>query len=97
MFAGIKRDAAARFSFLLSIPAIAASGLLEMKEAIHFLDRIGTASLIAGTIAAAIVGYLSIAFLLNYLRRRTMSVFIVYRLVTGIWILALVYSGTIKP
>ena len=97
MFAGIKRDAAARFSFLLSIPAIAASGLLEMKEAVHYLDLIGTANLIAGTIAAALVGYLSIAFLLNYLRRRTLSVFIVYRLVTGIWILALVYTKTIQP
>ncbi|NOT61106.1 MAG: UDP-diphosphatase [Acidobacteria bacterium] len=97
MFAGIKRDAAARFSFLLSIPAIAASGLLEMKEAIHFLDRIGTTNLIAGTIAAALVGYLSIAFLLNYLRRRTLNVFIVYRLLVGIGILALVYTKTIQP
>jgi undecaprenyl-diphosphatase len=97
MFAGIKRDAAARFSFLLSIPAIAASGLLEMKEAVHYLDLLGITNLIAGTIAAALVGYLSIAFLLNYLRRRTLSVFIVYRLVTGIWILALVYTKTIQP
>ena len=97
MFAGIKRDAAARFSFLLSIPAIAASGLLEMKEAIHHLDLIGTGNLIAGTVVAAILGYMSIAFLLNYLRSRTLGVFIGYRLVAGIAILALVYLRTIQP
>jgi undecaprenyl-diphosphatase len=97
MFAGIKRDAAARFSFLLSIPAIAASGLLEMKEAIHFLDRIGTLNLMTGTLAAAVVGYLSIAFFLNHLRTRTMGIFIGYRLVVGILILALVYTKTIQP
>lgn len=97
LFAGIKRDTAARFSFLLSIPAIAASGLLEMKEAIHYLGDIGTLNLINGTIAAAIVGYLSIAFFLGYLRQRTMDIFIGYRLVVGIAILVMVYQGVIRP
>jgi undecaprenyl-diphosphatase len=97
LFAGMKRDTAARFSFLLSIPAIAASGLLELKEAIHYLDRLGTTNLLAGTIASALVGYASIAFLLSYLRRHTMGIFIVYRLVMGAWILALVYGGMIAP
>jgi undecaprenyl-diphosphatase len=97
LFAGIKRDTAARFSFLLSIPAIAASGLLELKEAIHYLDDIGTLNLINGTIAAAIVGYLSIAFFLSYLRQRTMGIFIGYRLVVGLVILGLVYQGVIRP
>jgi undecaprenyl-diphosphatase len=97
LFVGIKRDTAARFSFLLSIPAIAASGLLEMKEAIHYLGDIGTLNLINGTIAAAIVGYLSIAFFLGYLRQRTMDVFIGYRLVVGLVILVMVYQGVIRP
>ena len=97
LFAGIKRDTAARFSFLLSIPAIAASGLLELKEAVHYLDDIGTLNLINGTIAAAIVGYLSIAFFLSYLRQRTMGLFIGYRLVVGIAILVMVYQGIIRP
>lgn len=97
LFAGIKRDTAARFSFLLSIPAIAASGLLELKEAIHYLGDLGTLNLLVGTIAAAIVGYLSIAFFLSYLRQRTMDVFIGYRLIVGLAILGLVYQGVIRP
>jgi undecaprenyl-diphosphatase len=95
--AGIRRETAARFSFLLSIPAIAASGLLELKEAVHHLDSLGTANLLAGTIVAAIVGYASIAFLLNYLRRRSLGIFIVYRLIVGVAILVLVYRGIIRP
>ncbi|MBI1762726.1 MAG: undecaprenyl-diphosphatase UppP [Acidobacteria bacterium] len=97
LFAGIKRDTAARFSFLLSIPAIAASGLLELKEAVHYLGDIGMLNLINGTIAAAIVGYLSIAFFLSYLRQRTMGIFIGYRLIVGIAILVMVYQGVIRP
>lgn len=97
LFAGIKRDTAARFSFLLSIPAIAASGLLELKEAIHYLSDLGTLNLLVGTIAAAIVGYLSIAFFLSYLRQRTMDVFIGYRLIVGLAILGMVYQGVIRP
>lgn len=97
LFAGIKRDTAARFSFLLSIPAIAASGLLELKEAIHYLGDLGPLNLLVGTLAAAIVGYLSIAFFLGYLRQRTMDVFIGYRLVVGLVILGLVYQGVIRP
>ncbi len=97
LFAGIKRDTAARFSFLLSIPAIAASGLLELKEAVHHLNALGTLNLLVGTVAAAIVGYLSIAFFLNYLRRRSLDIFIGYRLVVGVAILILVYQGIIRP
>jgi undecaprenyl-diphosphatase len=97
LFAGLKRDTAARFSFLLSIPAIAASGLLELKEAVHYLGDLGTLNLLAGTVAAAVVGYLSIAFFLSYLRQRTMGIFIGYRLVVGVAILALVYGGMIAP
>ncbi len=97
LFAGIKRDTAARFSFLLSIPAIAASGLLELKEAVHYLNALGTLNLLVGTAAAAIVGYLSIAFFLSYLRQRTMGIFIGYRLVVGLAILGLVVGGMIAP
>jgi undecaprenyl-diphosphatase len=97
LFAGMRRETAARFSFLLSIPAIAASGLLELKEAVHHLGSLGTVNLLAGTVVAAIVGYASIAFLLSYLRRRSLWIFIVYRLVVGVAILALLYQGLIKP
>jgi undecaprenyl-diphosphatase len=98
MFAGLSRETAARFSFLLSIPAIGASGLLELKEAIEIgFGGIGVANLVVATIVSAVVGYLSIAFLLSYLRRHTTYVFIGYRLIVGAIILALVMRGQIAP
>src|SRR6476659_4571980 len=59
LFAGQTRETAARFSFLLSIPAIAASGLLEMKEALHRLPHGSLTTLAVGTIVSGIVGYAS--------------------------------------
>ncbi len=99
LFAGQKREAAARFSFLLMIPAITASGLLELKEAIeqNLLSRDEFLALAIGTVAAAIVGYLSIWFLLAFLKKRSTGVFIVYRLVIGIVILVLLWKGVISP
>ncbi|HEX3228868.1 MAG TPA: undecaprenyl-diphosphatase UppP, partial [Pyrinomonadaceae bacterium] len=76
LFAGEARDTAARFSFLLSIPAIAASGLLEMKEALHRLPQGSLTALAVGTVISGIVGYLSIWFLLRFLRTHTTGVFI---------------------
>lgn len=87
LFAGLTREAAARFSFLLSIPAIAASGLLEMKDAMEISQGTTSTNLIAATIVSGVVGYASIAFLLNYLKRKSMLVFIIYRIVIGMVIL----------
>jgi len=97
LFAGETRDTAARFSFLLSIPAIAASGLLEMKEALHRLPQGSLVSLAVGTIISGIVGYLSIWFLLRFLRTHTTGVFIGYRLIVGGAILVLLFMGRISP
>jgi undecaprenyl-diphosphatase len=97
MFAGITREAAARFSFLLSIPAVAASGLLELKEAIHFIHGIGTVNLAVATGVSAVVGYISIAFLLGYLRHHTTFLFIGYRLIVGGLILWLVFTKLLTP
>jgi len=97
IFAGETRETAARFSFLLSIPAIAASGLLELREAVHILPSESFVPLIVGTIVAGIVGYLSIWALLAFLRRNSMMVFIVYRLVLGSLILTLLWQGVISP
>jgi undecaprenyl-diphosphatase len=97
LFAGMNREAAARFSFLLSIPAIGASGLLELREALHLLSGTSMSSLIVATIVSGIVGYASIAFLINYLRRHTTYVFIVYRLIAGAAILGLLYAKVINP
>ena len=97
LFAGQKREAAARFSFLLSIPAITASGLLELKEAWLLLPQESFAPLLVGTLVSAIVGYLSIWFLLSFLRKKSTAIFIVYRLVLGVSILALLWTNVINP
>jgi undecaprenyl-diphosphatase len=97
LFAGETRETAARFSFLLSIPAIAASGLLELKEAVRNLPKESYAALGVATIVSGIVGYLSIWFLLRYLRTHSTGVFIGYRLIVGIAILALLYANVISP
>jgi undecaprenyl-diphosphatase len=97
LFAGEKRETAARFSFLLSIPAITASGLLELRKALDILPSESLTPLIVGTVVAAIVGYLSIWFLLSYLKRHTTTIFILYRLVLGTVILGLLWFGVVDP
>lgn len=98
LFIGQKREAAARFSFLLSIPAITASGLLELKEALEGgIPSESFTPLIVGTIVAAIVGYLSIYFLLAFLKKNSTTIFIVYRLILGATILGLLWFGVISP
>lgn len=97
LFAGQTRETAARFSFLLSVPAITASGLLELREAYHLLPVESLYPLIASTVVAGIVGYLSIWFLLAFLRKRSTGVFIAYRLVLGSVLLVLLWQGIITP
>jgi undecaprenyl-diphosphatase len=93
LFAGETREAAARFSFLLSIPAIAASGLLELKEAIEKVPSDSYAALAVATVVAGIVGYLSIWFLLRFLRTHSTAVFIVYRVIVATLILIALATG----
>jgi undecaprenyl-diphosphatase len=93
LFVGQTRETAARFSFLLSIPAIAASGLLELFEAIHKLPPGNLANLAVGTVVSAVVGYLSIWFLLRFLRTHSTGVFIGYRILVGGAILVMLLTG----
>jgi undecaprenyl-diphosphatase len=97
LFAGQTRETAARFSFLLSIPAITASGLLQLKEAWTILPADSFMPLLVGTIVAAIVGYASIWFLLAFLRRNSTVIFIVYRILLGGVILVLLWQGILNP
>ena len=97
LFAGQTRETAARFSFLLSMPAIAASGLLELKVALHVLPHGSLVTLAVGTIVSAIVGYASIWFLLRFLRTHTTGVFIGYRLLVGGAVLIMLLGGRISP
>ncbi len=96
LFAGETRETAARFSFLLSMPAIAASGLLELKEAMHKLPSGSFLPLLIATVVSGIVGYASIWFLLRFLRTHSTAVFIVYRLIVGGLILAALVTGYIS-
>jgi undecaprenyl-diphosphatase len=96
LFAGETRETAARFSFLLSMPAIAASGLLELKEAMHKLPDGSFLPLAVATVVSGIVGYASIWFLLRFLRTHSTAVFIVYRLVVGALILAALVTGYVS-
>ncbi|MFL6208767.1 MAG: undecaprenyl-diphosphate phosphatase [Pyrinomonadaceae bacterium] len=96
LFAGERRETAARFSFLLSMPAIAASGLLELKEAVHKLPPGEWMSLAVATIVAGLVGYATIWFLLRYLRTHSTAIFIGYRLILGSALLFLLWRGLIQ-
>jgi undecaprenyl-diphosphatase len=93
LFAGETREAAARFSFLLSIPAIGASGLLELKEAVEKVPSDSYPALGVATVVSGIVGYLSIWFLLRFLRTHSTGVFIVYRMIVGGLILIALAAG----
>ena len=93
LFAGEMRETAARFSFLLSIPAVAASGLLELKVAVTKIPSDSYLPLAVATVVSGIVGYLSIWFLLRFLRTHSTGVFIVYRLLVGGIILFALSAG----
>jgi undecaprenyl-diphosphatase len=95
LFVGEIRETAARFSFLLSIPAIAASGLLELREAVHTLPGDNYLPLVVATIISGVVGYASIWFLLRYLKTHSTAVFIGYRLIVGSTLLVLLALGYI--
>ncbi len=96
LFLGMKRDTAARFSFLLSLPAVFAAGVLELKE-LHHANVAGWMNTIVATVVAFVVGYASIAFLLGYLRRHTTWLFIIYRLLLGALLLAALAAGNLQP
>ncbi len=93
LFAGENRETAARFSFLLSIPAIAASGLLELNEAFEKLPSDTYLALAVATIVSGIVGYASIWFLLRFLRKHSTGIFIGYRLLIGALIIFALLGG----
>jgi undecaprenyl-diphosphatase len=88
LLAGYKRSDAARFSFLLSIPAVVLSGMFQLRD-LASGDAAGPGATVAATVAAFIVGYVSIAWLLRWLTTHSTSIFVVYRLALGtlLWVL----------
>lgn len=102
---GLNREAAARFSFLLSVPAVLLSGLYELKEFIKPEPLPPgapptmvwtTPDLLIATVVSGIVGYASIAFLLRYLRRHSTLVFVIYRVLLGLLLLYLLSTHQLK-
>jgi len=97
LFLGFDRVAAARFSFLLSVPAVVLSGLFELRGVIDGSAEggVGVAATAVATLLAFVSGYASIAFLLKFLTTHTTAVFVVYRVVLGVVVLVLAGTHTI--
>ena len=97
LFRNMTREASVRFSFLLSTPIIAGAALLKAHE----LRKEGLpagmhAPFIVGIIVSAIVGYITISWLLRYLQTNSLRAFVIYRVIVGIVIIALVYLGRLQ-
>ena len=95
LFRGIDRPTAARYSFLLSIPAVGGAGFLELFKERHHLAELGWTSIIVSIVVAFVSGYASIWFLIRYLKTHTTAIFIYYRLALGLLMIALLASGYI--
>lgn len=97
LFMGLTRETAARFSFLLGIPAITLAGIVELKDLLEKgLSGISPLAVLLGIISAAFFSYISIAWLLKYLQTQNTWVFVWYRLLFGTTILILVNIGFLK-
>jgi undecaprenyl-diphosphatase len=109
LFAGLARSTAARFSFLLALPSILGAGLKDLYDEYKlfkdpsraerpslFAAQEDVTALIVGTAVSAVVSYLAIAWLMNFLKRYDMTVFVVYRILLGIVLLMLVLYGLVK-
>lgn len=95
LFLGLDRAAAARYSFLLSVPAVVLSGLFELRH-VGETGGAGAVPTAVATLLAFVVGYASIAWLLKFLVRHPVTVFVVYRIGLGVILLALVAAGAVS-
>jgi undecaprenyl-diphosphatase len=97
LFAGFDRSAAARFSFLLSVPSVFAAAVFEV---VKYRDIFSGPLLLPAIVAngfSFVVGYWSIGFLLRFLQTKSVLVFVIYRVVLGIIILVLLAQGVLDP
>lgn len=97
LLVGMSRAEAARYSFLLGIPAIAGAGIFEARDAFRALGAGAVAPLVVGTLVAAISGYASIAWLLRFLTTRSLAPFTVYRVLLAGLLLGLLTAGIVEP
>ena len=98
LFMGLDRTSAARYSFLLSVPAVVLSGAVEFGSILSGEEgeHVGLGALAVATLLAFVAGYGSIAFLLRFLTNHSTIVFVVYRVALGALVLVLVSTGAIK-
>jgi len=87
MMRGMKKEAAVKFAFLMSIPVVGGSVVLGAKNIMEAPQSIEVIPLIAGMLAAGISGYFSVKFLLNFLKKKSLKVFAIYVLCLGVIIL----------
>jgi undecaprenyl-diphosphatase len=95
LFRNFDRVAAARYSFLLSVPAVVLSGLFELRKVGENGSPSAAATAIA-TLVAFVTGYAAIAWLLRYLGTHSLRIFVVYRIALGVLVLALTAAGAIS-
>lgn len=95
LFLGYSRQAAARYSFLLAIPAVIASGLFEFVSTVPNLSSADFAATAAATAMSFAVGYSVIVALLRYLNRGSFLPFVIWRIVVGVAILAMLMNGAL--
>lgn len=96
LFLGFARSDAARFSFLLSIPSVFASGIYEMSKIDTSVFQLGVANLVIATVVSSVAGYAAIGWLLRYLATRTTYVFVWYRVILGVSLLVMLFLGLIS-
>lgn len=95
LFLGFTREAAARYSFLLSIPAVVLSGAFEMRHVSE--GGLPVAGTVIATVVSFVVGYAAIAWLLKFLVKHSMAVFVYYRVILGGILLGLLAAGVVEP
>jgi len=97
LFLGLDRRSAARFSFLLAVPAVVISGLFELKGVLSGEKAVGEPiiNLVVATLVAFVVGYAVIAWLLRYVSTHSFAIFVGYRLLLGTGVLILTAAGLI--
>ena len=88
---GLDRVAATRIAFLLGIPALVGAGVYELKGALH--GGVGLAPTLVGTVISFLVAYASVAWLMRFVQKHTIEVFVVYRVALGIVLVVLLATG----
>jgi undecaprenyl-diphosphatase len=94
LFRGLERVAATRIAFLLGIPALVGAGAYELKDAVS--GNVGAAALIVGTVVSFVVAYASVAWLLRFVTKHSIEVFVLYRVALGVLLIILLATSTVS-